>query len=180
MKYTAIKNQGLTLVEMLVVMVVLAILVSLVVGVSGYVTARANREATQLTQSVLIMAVEKYRDIKGDPPNITEDIEASHDRRSHLLYLMLTGDETQEPDENVRKEIAKKVGDILRQLPADAIAVIKIEDEDKHVITDGWGKPMDYHKDKGIGGVPVFISPGPDGNIDTKADNVRSDGRANK
>lgn len=171
MKYTATKTQGLTLVEMLVVMVVLAILVSLVVGISSYVTGRANREATVMTQSVLMMAIEEYRDITGSPPSVAYDEDDPPIHRSKILFELLT-DEATNPQ-------LKKVVEIVRRLPAKAIAE-DTEDSNRRYFADGWGRPMDYRTNQGIGGVPVLISAGPDGDHDEKADNVRSDGRARK
>lgn len=164
------RSRGMTLVEVMVVMVVLAILVSLVVGVSSYVSDRAKREQTILTQSVLKKAIEVFGTAKKDYPS--SDGTKLKDRCVSLYEQLVD---------------VPKVKAILAELPAQAIAEVP-NTGDKKGFVDGYDQPMDYKKSGGIGGVPVIISLGPDGkgsgdegdnNADDKADNIRSDGRVN-
>jgi prepilin-type N-terminal cleavage/methylation domain-containing protein len=164
------RSRGMTLVEVMVVMVVLAILVSLVVGVSSYVSDRARRDQTVLTQSVLKKAIEVFRDEKGEYPSSNG---TKLEDRCVSLYEQLVD--------------VPKVKAILAELPQQAIAEVP-DTGSKKGFMDGYDKPMDYKKNGGIGGVPVVISLGPDGKgsgdngddkADDKADNIRSDGRAN-
>ena len=43
-------------------------------------------------------------------------------------------------------------------------------------LLDAYGNPIRYEKTGGRAGRPVLISAGPDGNIETAGDNIRSDG----
>ncbi len=59
---------GMTLVELLVVLFVIAILVSLVVGVSSYITTRVSISQTQATQTVVNGAIQAYVKAQDAPP----------------------------------------------------------------------------------------------------------------
>lgn len=64
-------RKGFTLVELLAVMLILAILVGLVVGVTGYATARTNRLHTLTIMDVVLEAIQAYyEDTNGCPASL--------------------------------------------------------------------------------------------------------------
>ena len=130
-----------TLVELLAVMLILAILVGLVVGVTRHVTARANYERTIVTMQIVNEAIDAYR----DDPGTTGDPGTLADLTSNVA--------------------AKKV---LANLDSETW-------NQGSTINDAYGNALIYEKTGGLGGCPVVISGGPDGDTNTEDDNIRSD-----
>jgi len=58
---------------------------------------------------------------------------------------------------------------VVERLPVAAV-------KDGQVV-DGWGNPMVYRRSAGVNGLPLLISGGSDEDLETKDDNIRSDGR---
>ena len=139
-----------TLVEMLVVVGIIAVLVTIVVGVSQIVIARAAVERTRVNMQVILQAIEAYRESEGAYPSATSN-----------LFVLLKGNTA----------AAKK----LASLPGDAIKDVGSGD----CFVDGFGQPLDYSPDDGAGGTPLLESAGADGDPDppNTADNIRSDGQ---
>ena len=82
--------------------------------------------------------------------------------RKHILFPLGKLTETQV------EQIKEKCRDgCLLQLPADALK--------EGTIFDGYDNELYYDEDGGFGSKLVVISPGPDGEIDTHEDNIRSD-----
>ncbi len=144
--------RGFTLVEMLVVISIIAILVTIVVGVTHIVLARASAEETRTNMQVILQAIEAFRetDETNDYPPSTAGTPDDHNAK---LYKALKDNPA-----------ARK---ILGPLPDDAIR------GDRFV--DGFGMRMDYSSDGGVGGAPVLISAGADSDFGTAQDNIRSD-----
>lgn len=145
------RRKGFTLVELLAVMLILSILMALVVGVSGNVTARVNRKRTIVTMDIVLDAIQAYREDQGSDPNSLLDL--------------------------VGNAVAQKV---LANLDSETWAnkddpTTKYYDERQN-INDAYGTPLKYEKTGGLGGCPVLISGGPDHNADTD-DDLRSDKR---
>ena len=142
------RQRGFTLVELIVAVAIMAILVTLVVGVSKHVRAEAARKATASTQAILMDAIQEYFEQKGGYPpqssmaELVEELKAQPEARTRL-YL----------------------------LPQDAFKTTTGE------VVDGFGNAMSYSETGGLGGGPVVISSGPDGPQGTSEDNIRSDGR---
>ena len=164
------QKTGFTLVEMLVVVFVIAILVTIVVSVAKIVTGRASKEQTSVTMKAILNAVEAYREVTGSYPAEESDFSGQPAvgwtasdwqayKRVKLLYEQLVT----VPQAQTR----------LTALAGDA--VLRVYGND--VFCDGFGKHMDYYRDKGAGATPLLLSAGPDGDFDTKEDNVRSDDR---
>lgn len=65
---------GFTLVEMLTVLLILAIILGLVVGISKKLMEEAARKQTEATQSVLMDAVMRYKQINGSTPGGLGDL----------------------------------------------------------------------------------------------------------
>ncbi len=168
----AAKTRGFTLVEMLVVVFVIAILVTIVVGVSKIVHNRAGKEQTRATMQVVGAALEAYYQATGDYPAdpdpktfpaqpsvgwTVRDWQAFC--RATLLYAQLWG---------LAQSRAK-----LGPLGEDAVQRVNAN----NVLVDGFGKCLDYFRDRGAGGTPLLLSAGGDGNYDSQEDNIRSDDR---
>ena len=166
------KLKGFTLIELLVAIFIIGILVTLVIGVSNYVFEEASRKETQATQTIVMQAIEAYRDVMGNYPpdnNTTDPNYTSYSYTDatclmpHLTALnCYTGTK--------QTKIRKATGPIMLKLSAEAM---KTTDPDK--LFDGFGKAMRYEQDGGLGGRPVLISDGDDGDP-TTADDIRSDG----
>ena len=152
---------GFTLVEMLTVILVIAVLVTLVVGISSTIIRKANVERTKVTMTAVMSAVQAYQQANGQyPPPLTP---TTDDTDNKILMTALLTDAQAGP-------IASKLADDLKGTVPNAIVV------------DGFGNTLKYLPDGGAGGTPVLISPGPDGDFgDTDTakanDNIRSDNR---
>ena len=63
-----VKTRGFTLVEALVVVVIIAILVSLAIGVVGTLTIRAEADEIRTELRVIMASIHAFRDEKGSYP----------------------------------------------------------------------------------------------------------------
>lgn len=180
MKKTDIHHgRGFTLVEMIIVVMVIAILVGVVIGVSKMVSARAAGEKTRMYMQTIMLAINTYHEATGDYPAQETSIPAvpddwyprmrpweKRDRmwaafcRNKKLYHQL-----------IAVPSAQKK---LTALPKDAVS--NIYGYGENVFVDGFETYMDYFETGGIAGSPVLISAGPDRTFDTE-DDIRSDNR---
>jgi prepilin-type N-terminal cleavage/methylation domain-containing protein len=187
------RRRGLTLVELLAVMAILAILVGLIVGVGRYIHERTGREKTANVMAVIKAAVDSYYDVYNDYPPDTEGAKwayhpndaYSDDAGIHLLYMYLTGQHYDDSTYTVTSTFkdlsndgAVKVAmDKISKLPTDTMSPTD------HSFRDGFGRPMRYRISGGIGGKPLLTSAGADGIFNCTAnpstDDIRSDGRGN-
>ena len=62
------QDRGFTLVEMLIVVVIIGILVTVVVGVSRMVIARAANEKTRMYMQTIMLAIDAYHEATGNYP----------------------------------------------------------------------------------------------------------------
>jgi prepilin-type N-terminal cleavage/methylation domain-containing protein len=134
-----------TLVEMLVTMLILAIGVALVVGVAANVQEDARTDETRHAQSVVLAALEVYHKTQGAyPADAAED-----DRKLHSSVLLLRA---------LRANADSR--EILRRLAGSAIWQ---DDDGKEYLMDGFGNPIQYDRDAGLGGKkPLLLSHGHD------------------
>ena len=146
-----------------------AVMVPLVIGVCRGPSSHSRREETIAGQNRLLAAIAAYRKITGerppdrDPPGSPYDSAKSMD----VLLACLQGNRAQSAATG--REIA------------DATAPFLGEDADI-LATDAWGRRMRYYADRGLGGRPLILSAGPDGefgedNEAKRKDNIRSDSR---
>ncbi len=135
------------MVELLVVVLILSILVGLVVAVSKYVNDEAAKKSTKATQAIVTSVINNYYSSQGSYPVATTT--------SELVAKLL--------DMNLVPDCAKA----MQSIPKAAMT--------GGTLIDGWGREMTYKSTGGFGGVPVLISAGPDGKMDTDEDNIRSD-----
>jgi type II secretory pathway pseudopilin PulG len=156
----------------MVVLFILAILVSLAVGVGMYVMDKNNEELTKTIQTTVWGAVQAYYDYGSPKAWAADRTGATYDPNASTTALMkfLTGTQYTSLRDTppVQQAIAR-----LKNLPKDAYAT---------TLNDGWGRPMRYYQDKGMGGRPVLISAGSDGDFGDadsakQKDNVISDGQ---
>jgi len=159
--------KAVTLIELLVVLFVLTVLVALVVGVSSYTMQEAGRKQTVATQAILSQAIDAFTKAQddGSPPK-EEPVEGgwSADKQAMVRIQGLWDELNKEPKIN-------DVGTLLHKLQTDAT------NSNDRTFLDGFGKPMDYREKLGLGGRPVLISAGPDGDWSKTEDHIRSDGR---
>ncbi len=195
--------RAFTLVEVLMVVVILAVLASLISGVTVYVMDKANREQTLVNQQVIMNAVDRYYDIMGEyPPDGINPDAAETDKLkvigppptdpndTGLILLKFLSASKLDPDLSTDAtnttfknrlagrmvKINKSSAAILLELPEDAMDVAGFK--------DAYGNYMRYEETGGLGGTPVIISPGPDsrfadvtGVAADDEDNIRSDNR---
>jgi prepilin-type N-terminal cleavage/methylation domain-containing protein len=155
-------RKGFTLIELLVVMVILAIVIALAVAISGYISEESSRKRTQTAMSTLRTAIQQYKEEKGHAPSDAWDedewgAEPSNDAEAStiaLLQRLATVPESKKIVEQLEEEIFTDWDEPLK---------------------DGFGNLMEYQKEGGRGRTFVLISPGPDGKMNDKADNIRSD-----
>ena len=140
------RGEGFTIVEMMIVLVILAILLGMVVGISRYAMAQAARSQTLATQAVAMQAVSRYYDARGCYPPDSPDCVA-------LMNAL-------------RAEPAAR--GVLTDLSNEAYP------SQGAALRDGFGEPMQYRTAGGLGGTPVLISKGADRQFDTD-DDIRSD-----
>jgi prepilin-type N-terminal cleavage/methylation domain-containing protein len=159
------RRGGFTLVELLLVMFIMAVLVTLVVGVGAYIIEEGKKQKTLERQRLLMAAVEAYFTVMNYyPPDREDPCSSNYDPNKSMKVLLaaLDGVNCDEFAEAVREKTKPFL------------------DEITDPNTDGFGKPMRYYARRGIAGKPFFISSGPDenfGDLDEKKreDNIRSD-----
>jgi prepilin-type N-terminal cleavage/methylation domain-containing protein len=170
--------RGFTLVELLLVMFVMSVLVALVVGVGTYVVESERKEETIATQNRYLAALEAYRNVTReypptDPnlaPTVSPPKPSSYADSMNILVRWLNGGRHSNP-------MSKKIYSATKSFLGEGTTP---------PTTDAYGNPMRYYSDKGLGGKPVILSAGPDGefgvaNTDKdkkkRTDNIRSDTR---
>jgi len=168
----AARGRAFTLIELLVVILILGILVALVVGVSDYVMGEAARKQTQESQRILVNALQAYYDNsrpRAYPPDMSEsETEWSmQDSSGQLVQYLTVGADPNNPTPN--HPACRAATEKLKDLAQEAY--------DPPYFRDAYDNEMGYDTDGGIGGGPVIISAGPDGDPNTETDNIRSDGR---
>ena len=158
---------GFTLIELLVVIFIIAILVTLAVGIGKYVYDEAGRKQTQATQAIVMQAIDVFYELTGDYPDDTA-AGGGGDNSTEALVYRLRGEEFLATEAALKDRVQKRVRDKLLELPEDALV--------NNTIRDGFEEPMRYEAAGGLGGRPVLISKGPDGVLGNE-DDIRSDER---
>ena len=134
------------------------------------------RGRTGVIEDILLQAVRAYRDETGaypseltdpnrsrpgeaqNPPEPPGYRPADRDRRARIRSLL----------EQLEGEPASLR--FLQKLPPESV------NAKERLLLDGYGRHLDYRESGGPGGGPAIISAGADGDFDTEADNIRSDG----
>lgn len=189
---------GLTLFEMVLAVAVLAVLVSIVVGVGNYTLTQARTRLAESTVSILVTAIEQYHDFTGTfPPecndlaSLEDALEGSFDdsfgvhlpefSSSEVLYYYLN----RVPES---RRIIGAISDSLttnldeNESDAEVDRILKFDPKQDDVLPfslirfiDPWGKSFRYEYDVGDN-FPEITSAGPDKDFDKRDDNIASRG----
>jgi prepilin-type N-terminal cleavage/methylation domain-containing protein len=148
-------KHGMSLIEMLIVMAVIALLATMVIGVASRIDTQAKERGVESIFVVLDSALQEYHEFTGHFPEQTEKNYANAAIHSEYLY----------------KE--------LRSVPGVQKILEKIEDSWIHnkygtaqtppEIYDPWGTVLDYQYIAGDN-FPRLISAGPDKKFGTADD----------
>jgi len=186
---------GFTLVELLLVMFVLSVLVALVVGVGRYVIEEGRKQETITSQDRLMAAIAAYRKVTGEVPASDPNGYGNIDFLVTQLEFNLEKedlDPSVQPESDFRKRYPQLAPKLWELFPAKAeireatTPFLGGAGEGTSFRIDAYGKEMAYYADRGLGGMPVIISAGPDGQFgmgtgkeeeDKREDNIRSDTR---
>ena len=131
---------GFTLIEALVVIVIIALLASLMVGITGALAARAQADEIRTDMRVIMTAIQVFYEEKGAypiegellPPQLKQ-VPAAAKRLASLEKTVFDGTSTSE-------------------------------------FKDRYDNDIEYFRAGGPGGTPLLRSPGPDGEDDTADD----------
>ncbi|MDP6634259.1 MAG: type II secretion system protein GspG [Phycisphaerae bacterium] len=136
-------SSGFTLVELLAVMLILAILITLVLGASKLLFSDVHSTETQASMQVIMAAITAYHDVVKDYPAQTDDW------ISQLASVQKS------------RDLIAKLGEKVWSA------------ENRKEFRDAWGNKIKYTRSGGLAGAPGLISGGPDGDHSTEEDNVR-------
>ncbi|MCX5632103.1 MAG: prepilin-type N-terminal cleavage/methylation domain-containing protein [Phycisphaerae bacterium] len=155
-------HSGLTLMEILVAIMIIAILAAGLYSVSNYVEKQAQAKLTESTIEILSAAIEQYHDFYGKFPDITvaSDYPANCDGIERLYYKLSLA-----PDaKNILNQINSSM---IKNVDKNELPQIYLE------IVDIWGTDFRYSYNSGDN-FPLIESAGPDKNFNTPADNISS------
>ncbi len=189
---TRARLPSFTLLEILVVLFILSILALLAVGMANYIYDEAARRQTQATQRVVASIIDEFHETFGKYPADQVDPlgpPGSYDADTSVQILLtyLTGDLDQPKDyEYLTGQASGGAGfdAINARIKSITLEKLLTLSQDAYdgggAVKDAYGKAMRYEVDGGLGGRPVLISAGEDGEFgDTvaakKEDNIRSD-----
>ena len=71
---TRIYKHGLSLVEMLIVVGIIALLATMVIGIASHIDTQAKEKGVKSTFAVLEGALEEYKEFQGDFPGHTSEL----------------------------------------------------------------------------------------------------------
>jgi general secretion pathway protein G len=140
------RTRGFTLVELLAVMLILAVLMTLVIGASKMLFNKIYVDETKNSMKIIMTALSQYYESTGDYP--------TQDANNEAWISQLAG------NDKARAQITK-----LEKKVWNA--------DNNRQFRDAWENPIVYKRTGGLAGAPGLISPGPDGDISTEDDNVR-------
>ena len=148
------KHSGFSLVEMLVVIAIIALLASMMLGVSEYIGTQSKHRALKATFTLLDSALQQYYDYWDafpDPNRVNTPVYPS---RSAALYGQLYS--TPECRAIIDGLSNKLIRNNIDNIPE---------------IMDPWGTVLDYLYVPGDT-FPMIVSAGPDKNLVTVGDNI--------
>jgi len=167
---------GLSLVEMLIVVGVIALLATIVISVAGRIDNQAKENAVKNLFAVLEGALEEYKEFRGVFPQQPVKDFTNVAAHSELLYVELHS-------VPASRKIIDKISDSLIKHGFDSGVVPPAPE-----IYDPWGTVLDYRyaaEDNfpeliSAGPDEKFHSPGPDGRFGTADDVISSDDISNR
>ncbi len=178
------RADGVTLVELLAVMLIIGVLVSLVVAVGTWVRDEASRRHTSAIQEIAMEVIQAYYQEVGRYPGIRDDGSVDPDLTDGMPGDPDADETTAVLLEYLRADAGRvdfddELADIVRQTTRNRLGNLPegSMDETGRYLLDGSGRRMHYDPEGGLGGRrPVLVSAGPSGDFDNTEDNVRSDG----
>jgi len=148
-------KRGLSLMEMLIVVGIIAILATMVIGVASRIDTQAKEKGTESVFVLLDSALQEYREFAGHFPEQRETDSANAAIHSEYLY----GELYSIPGS---REVLEKISD-------SAVANRYGEAGTPAEIYDPWGTVLDYRYVAG-GNFPLLVSAGPDKRFGTADD----------
>jgi prepilin-type N-terminal cleavage/methylation domain-containing protein len=152
-------KDGLTLVEILVVVALIAILATIVVGVAKRIDDQSKEKSIESTFVLLDSALQAYRQFTDKFPEQPENIPANAAAHSEFLYNELNSI----PDSRTILEKIDKSSVENKYGASGTPTGTSVE------IYDPWGMPLDYRYNPGEN-FPEMISAGPDKTFGTADD----------
>jgi len=140
-------NYGITLVEILVVVSVIAILATMVIGIAGRINDQSKERGLESTFTLLESALQEYREGTGKFPEQPERNFANAAIHSEYIYREL----------DLMPESRKILERIAESLVKNGYGTVDTPPE----IYDPWGMALDYIYVPGDN-FPKLISAGPD------------------
>jgi prepilin-type N-terminal cleavage/methylation domain-containing protein len=145
-------KHGLSLVEMLIVVGIIALLATMVIGIAGRIDNQSKEKGVESTFALLEGALEEYKEFQGVFPD-PNPLDTSYLTHSAALYGQLHSIPSS-------RKILERISDSLIQSNPNAIGMLQINDP--------WGTTLDYRYVTGDN-FPELVSAGPDkifGNAD--------------
>ena len=142
-KTRIVRAGGFTLVELLAVMLILAVLMTLVLGASRLLFSSVYVDETKNTMNITMTAITEYYQVQKAYPAAG----------GNWVQLLITVPKS--------KALISKFDEKVWSVT------------DSNEIKDAWGNPIKYSPSGGLAGAPELISGGPDGDTATEEDNVR-------
>lgn len=153
-------KHGLSLVEMLIVVGIIALLATMVIGIAGRIDNQSKERALKSTFVLLEGALEEYKEFQGDFPVPPAGNFNSVAERAAAYSEYLYGKLYSIPSS---RKILEKISNSLIKHEVDSGAVPSVPE-----IYDPWETPLDYRYVAGDN-FPELVSAGPDkifGNAD--------------
>ncbi len=143
---------GMSLIEILIVVAVIAILVTMVIGVASRIDNQTKEKGVESVFAMLDSALQEYREFTGHFPDQPEKNYANAVAHSELLYKELSSI----PD--AAKILEKIDGSLIKNLFSPAgVPLAQTGPE----LYDPWGTALDYRYAAGEN-FPRMTSAGPD------------------
>lgn len=152
---------GLTLIEIIIAVAVIAMLATMLIGIATVIDTQSKEKATEATFALLEAAMDEYEDLTGQFPIQGERYDVNAPAHSELLYTEL---DSIPASANILHKISDKlIQDKFQTVPPPATP--------RYEIYDLWGTAIDYIYDPN-NTYPLLRSAGPDRRFDTLADNI--------
>ena len=149
------KKHGLSLIEMLIVVGIIAILATIVISVASRIDTRSKEKGTETLLTLLDSALQEYHEFTGHFPEQSEINSANALIHSQFLYGEL----------NSIPSAQAILGKLRNSLVKNNYGTAETASE----IYDPWGTTLDYRYIAGDN-FPLLISAGPDKTFGTADD----------
>lgn len=150
---------GVTLIEMLIVVAIIALLTSILIAAAARIYNQSKEQLTKNTFALLDAALQEYHEFKGDFPPQSEESFANAAAHSEVLYDALYSIPGS-------RKILEKISDSLIKHKVDTGIKPPIPE-----IYDPWNeKAIDYKYNPDIDTFPKLTSAGPDRQFGTPDD----------